>query len=437
MYIGMTNMHFLSPDSICYTFDERANGYARGEGMAALILKPLHNAIQDGDTIRAVIRGTAANQGGRGTGITVPSKPAQISLIKIAYEQAGCDPSLTSYFEAHGTGTAVGDPIEASAIGATLGQRRPDGEEGKLYVGSVKTNIGHLEGASGLAGLIKAVLSIEKGIIPPNIWFENGNPAIDFDGWRIRVPTDAVPWPVPGIRRASINSFGYGGTNGHVVIDDAYHYLQLRELKGKHHTSPRPTWLDHNQIGNKGVKDELLSFPQLSNSHNSFDNGHNADSSLEQALRENTQRPRIFYLAAHEKGVVIANALACAEYLASRDEKNEDGFLDDLAYTLCERRSRFPWGCCVVATTKNEIVEKFSGPLLKPTRQFSNIPRLAFVFTGQGAQWWRMGRELLVYPVFVQVLERADAAVKKLGASWSLLGKPISAIQVALLREDP
>jgi acyl transferase domain-containing protein len=436
MYIGMTNMHFLSPDSICYSFDERANGYARGEGMAALVLKPLHNALRDGDTIRAVIRGTAANQDGKTAGITVPSKSAQMSLIKTAYEQAGCDPSRTGYFEAHGTGTAVGDPIEASAIGATLGQRRPDGEEGKLYVGSVKTNIGHLEGASGLAGLIKAVLSIEKGIIPPNIWFENGNPAIDFDGWRIRIPTQAVPWPVPGIRRASVNSFGYGGTNGHIVIDDAYHYLQLRGLKGKHRTSPRPTQLGHNQTGNTDAKDELSSFSQLSNSHTGLNNGYNADSSLGRATKKHTQRPRIFHLAAHEEGAVVASASAYAEHLASREEMNEDGFLDDLAYTLCERRSRLPWGCFVVAASKNEIVEKFKAPSLKAIRQFNDIPRLAFVFTGQGAQWWRMGRELLVYPEFVHVLERADAAVKKLGASWSLLGKPTSLTQVALLKED-
>ncbi|KFZ15400.1 hypothetical protein V502_05628, partial [Pseudogymnoascus sp. VKM F-4520 (FW-2644)] len=190
IHVGMSNMHFLSPDSTCFTFDERANGYARGEGMAALILKPLDAALRDGDTIRAVIRGTASNQDGKTAGMTLPSKDAQAELIQTAYEQAGCDPAATGYFEAHGTGTAAGDPIEASAIGATLGKFRGPGEEGKLFVGSVKTNIGHLEGASGLAGLIKAVLSLERGVVLPNLWFEKGNPAIDFEGWRIRVPTE-------------------------------------------------------------------------------------------------------------------------------------------------------------------------------------------------------------------------------------------------------
>lgn len=203
--VGMTNLGFLSADSISYAFDSRANGYARGEGVAALILKPLHDALRDGDVIRSVIRGTAVNSNGRTPGITLPSRDAQVSLIRSAYKMAGLEDEFatTAYVEAHGTGTSAGDPIEANAIGAVLGTAK--GRSAKLHVGSIKTNVGHLEGASGLAGLIKAVLSVESGVILPNIWFERGNPNIDFDGLNINVPTEMVEWPVEGVRRASIN----------------------------------------------------------------------------------------------------------------------------------------------------------------------------------------------------------------------------------------
>ncbi|KFY81215.1 hypothetical protein V499_00041 [Pseudogymnoascus sp. VKM F-103] len=400
--IGMTNLHFLSPDSTCYTFDERANGYARGEGMAALILKPLNDAIRDGDTIRAVIRGTAVNSDGKTPGITLPSKEAQISLIRSAYEQSGCDPTVTGYFEAHGTGTPAGDPLEAGAVGAALGPYRSGGEEGKLYVGSIKTNIGHLEGASGLAGLIKAVLSVEKGIIAPNLWFKNGNPAIDFDGWRIRVPTEPTPWPVSGLRRASVNSFGYGGTNGHVIVDDAYHYMQLRGLRGNHST--------HTNIYEESHSSAHVSSAILS----SLTNGSKIPS-LEQK-----RRPRIFQFAAHEENVAKNVAKTFAQNLQTRLENDEEKFLDDLAFTLSERRSLLPWSSFVVATTKAELLQKL-GEVSIATRRLPKVPRLGFVFTGQGAQWWAMGRKLLEHPVFASTIAATNKVIQKLGASWSLL----------------
>lgn len=153
MHIEMSDMHFLGADSISYAFDDRANGYARGEGVGTVVLKPLDLALRDNNPIRAVIRGTAASSDGRTSGITMPSKQAQIDLIRSAYRSAGCDVSETGYFEAHGTGTAAGDPIETGAIGEVFAQHRPlsatDGEPIKLIVGSIKSNIGHLEGASG------------------------------------------------------------------------------------------------------------------------------------------------------------------------------------------------------------------------------------------------------------------------------------------------
>jgi acyl transferase domain-containing protein len=388
--IGMTNLHFLSPDSKCYTFDARANGYARGEGMAALILKPLSDAIQAGDTIRAVIRGTAVNSNGKTTGITLPSRDAQVSLIRSAYQQAGCDPAVTGYCEAHGTGTAAGDPLEAGALGEALGAYRSDGEENKLFVGSIKTNIGHLEGASGLAALVKTVMSLEKGVIAPNLWYEKGNPAIEFDAWRIRVPTEASPWPAAGLRRASVNGFGYGGTNGHVILDDAYHYMRKRGLNGKHQTCI-PSGSDTNSL-------------------TSWD------------VITCAERPRIFYLSAHEPASVLRNAKLLATHLESHQSDNDEPFLDDLAFTLCERRSRHEIASTVIASSKNELIEGLES-LTTTIRRSFETPGLGFIFTGQGAQWWAMGRELMQFPVFAQSLATCEGAIESFGSSWSLLGK--------------
>lgn len=235
--IPLTSLGFLSPDAKCYSFDHRANGYSRGEGFGILVLKRLSDAIHDQDTIRAVIRNTVANQDGRSPGITQPTKHAQVDAIRQAYEHAGLDPSVMRYFEAHGTGTPVGDPIEASAIAEVFSELRS--EEEPLYVGALKSNIGHLEGAAGIAGLMKAVLTLKVAIIPPNVWFEKENPRIPAK-WNLKFPIAATPWPSKGLRRASINSFGYGGSNAHVIMDDAYNYLSMHGLIGKHRTSQTP-----------------------------------------------------------------------------------------------------------------------------------------------------------------------------------------------------
>ena len=175
----------MSPDGRCYSFDHRANGYARGEGAACVVLKPLADAIESGDTIRAVIRQTGINQDGKTPGITLPSKEAQQALIENVYDAAGLDPVETSYVEAHGTGTPAGDPLEASALARVFAPGRP--ADKPLRIGSVKSNMGHLEGCSGLAGLIKTVLMLENDLILPNRNFEKGNPHIPFDKWKLKV----------------------------------------------------------------------------------------------------------------------------------------------------------------------------------------------------------------------------------------------------------
>ncbi|KAI0153141.1 hypothetical protein GGR57DRAFT_146248 [Xylariaceae sp. FL1272] len=424
MMVGMSNLHMLSPDSISYAFDERANGYARGEGMAALVLKPLDEALRDGDTVRAVIRGTAVNANGSNSGITLPSRPGQARLIRSAYKQAGCDPAITGFFEAHGTGTPAGDPIEAGAIGDAMGAYRPAGEQGKLFVGSVKTNIGHLEGASGLAGLIKAVLSLEHGIIPPNLWYEKGNPAIDFDALRIRVPTEASPWPFSGLRRASVNSFGYGGANAHVIVDDAYHYMRERRLYGKHRTSvPSCTA----QVELESLYASRPETPSTEPSEQSDrpvspTSSENSSKSLHSHTNVLAQRPRIFYLSGHEASAVRENAESLANHLSSEGSADEDGFLDDLSYTLCERRSRLYYGRAVVAASRQGLIDELKS-LPTPTQRASETLRLGFIFNGQGAQWWAMGRELMRYPAYYQSLEACDKAIQCFGSSWSLIGE--------------
>ncbi|CRG89167.1 putative polyketide synthase 17 [Talaromyces islandicus] len=407
---AMSNVHFFSPDSRCWTFDERANGYSRGEGIATLILKPLADALQDNDTIRAVIRGTGCNQDGKTSGIMLPSSDAQASLIRDTYRQAGLDFSQTGFFEAHGTGTPAGDPLETSAIGSVFAHDRPVDEEGQpipLYIGSIKTNVGHTEGASGLAGVIKSVLQLEHGAIAPNTNFERPNPQIDFDGWNIKVPTEVIPWPLEGQRRISVNSFGFGGTNGHVILDDAYNYLASRGLKGAHRTSPTPALGYTTMIPN-------------SNTVKSISAADNTDQASSDATVY--RRKRVFLWSTHEEGIGGKSSAAYAEHLAQRKEDDEETFLDNLSYTLCNRRSMLPWKSFLVADSLTDLVAKVAATRQTPVRPLPHALRTGFVFTGQGAQWFAMGRDLSkVYPTFQQRLKHADVFIKNLGADWSLL----------------
>ena len=187
--IPLTALGFLSPDGRCYSFDERANGYSRGEGFGMVVLKRLSDAIRDRDCIRAIVRGSSSNQDGNSPGITQPTRKAQVDLINAAYQSAGLSKTQTRFFEAHGTGTPVGDPIEASAISGAFSEYRSEQEP--MVVGAVKTNIGHLEGSAGIAGLIKAIMVLEKGIIPPNMGFQTPNLKIPVHDWHLKFPTKA------------------------------------------------------------------------------------------------------------------------------------------------------------------------------------------------------------------------------------------------------
>ncbi|MDC0766823.1 polyketide synthase, partial [Streptomyces sp. HD] len=210
----------LSPDGRCYTFDARANGYVRGEGGGLVVLKPLDRALADGDPIRAVIRGSAVNNDGGGNTLTAPDPRAQEDVIRRALSNAGAAPHDIQYVELHGTGTPVGDPVEAAALGAALGEGRALDQP--LRVGSVKTNVGHLEGAAGIAGLLKTVLALQHRELPPSLNFETPHPDIPLDALRLRVQDTIGPWPDPDAPLiAGVSAVGMGGTNAHVVLEES------------------------------------------------------------------------------------------------------------------------------------------------------------------------------------------------------------------------
>ncbi|KAI1754183.1 hypothetical protein F4782DRAFT_493555 [Xylaria castorea] len=395
--LPLSNMNFLSPDSKCFSFDARANGYARGEGVVALVVKPLETALQQGDTIRAVVRSTASNQDGRTPGLTQPSIDAQEALIRRTYAKAGLSFGKTMYFEAHGTGTPIGDPIEMKAIGRVFRAFRSPTKP--LLVGSIKANIGHIEAASGLAGIVKSVLALERGRIPPQALFENINPEIDVKLLNVQIPTQCVPWPTSGLRRVSVNSFGFGGSNSHAVLDDAYNYLRSHELDGYHHTD---------------------AVECLSNCTNTSKHAPSADFLM----------PRLLVWTAADKNA-LERMLQLYSHYVHENVYGDRNKLSGLAYTLGARRSIMPWRAFAVldplpggGIDGGEQRAFNSKPLLTPeviSRASNEDLSAAFIFTGQGAQYPGMGLELVKhYPIFKESLKCSDEALAKLGCEWSI-----------------
>ncbi|CAA9961740.1 hypothetical protein PTMSG1_05117 [Pyrenophora teres f. maculata] len=434
MSFPLSNAGFLSPDGRSYSFDHRANGYGRGEGYGFILLKPLAHALRDGDVIRSVVRATGVNQDGRTPSITQPSGDAQIELIQKTYENGGLDLANTEFVEAHGTGTIVGDPIEAGAIGSVFRQHRSR----PIYVGSIKSNIGHLEGASGLAGILKTVLALEHGIIPPNANFEKVNPAIDIAALNVQFPHEPVPWPPCKVRRASISSFGYGGSNAHVVLDDAFNYLRSRGLVGFH----RSVGLSGAQVnGVNGVKLQASNGVSLNHVHSdgtevnamySTDiNGNGATTgnsnmvniNVTHANIDNVDAYGIIPLSAADEDGPYRQAEALEEFLAAlpRESKTKD-FLSDLVHTLTTRRSLLNWRAFAVIKSAPDAIHSLKHALTPANLSLSfKVPELSFVFTGQGAQHARMGLGLLSYSAFRDSIHGCDAFLKSLGCTWSIL----------------
>lgn len=394
----------LSPTSECHTFDASADGYGRADGVGAIYLKRLSDAIRDGDPIRAVIRSSATNQNGRvaGVGITHPSRDGQAAVIAQAYRRGGdLDPRLTGYFEVHGTGTAVGDPLEVHAVSLAMNQKRDSEKDGPLLLGAVKTNIGHSEASSGLSAVIKAVLAVERGIIPPTYGLKNPSPKIKWNEWQVSVPTKPVPFPAQLlVRRVSINSFGYGGTNAHIVVEGAESLIPAFSRRGIKATPY--TYHDDNNYDLAVGHEKSDAKAKEQSSHRNVD----------------PDRPFLLPFSAHNAGTLQRNLDAHAKVAHSYD-------LVDLAHTLSTRRSVLASKAFAVAS-QNTLSQVFDDSLaVKGSFKFQQTKRkfttAGFVFTGQGAQWARMGAELIKYsPIFAQAIRSLDMVLKDLpdGPEW-------------------
>ena len=380
--INFSKAGVMAPDGRCKAFDARANGYVRSEGAGVIVLKPLSRALADGDPIYAVIRGSAVNQDGRSNGLMAPNPLAQEAVLREAYRRAGVSPGDVQYVEAHGTGTLLGDPIEVKALGAVLGIDRPT--RSFCALGSVKTNIGHLEAAAGVAGLIKVALALKYREIPPVLHFKEANPHIPFDQLPLRVQTVLGPWPAhQGPALAGVSSFGFGGTNAHVVLEEA----------------PQ-------------------SCSAVSGSASGIDSHKIRDAKSAHLLPLSARSPEALQSLAR----AYQNLLASPESALS---------IHDICYTAGVRRSHHDYRLAVTGNSREQLADRLQAflqgegrPGLSSGRKDSGrSSKIVFVFPGQGSQWFGMGRSLLEQePVFREVVERCDRAMRPYG-DWSLLGE--------------
>ncbi|KAJ6045303.1 Highly reducing polyketide synthase [Penicillium canescens] len=394
----------LSADGKSQMWDAKANGFSRGEGIGVTILKPLDAALRDGDTIRAVVLASAANQDGRTPGISLPNADAQEELIRTAYAQAGVDPAETGYVEAHGTGTQAGDPLEARAIINSIGS----GRTSDLYVGSVKTNIGHLEGAAGVAGVIKAALAVERGLIPQNLWFETLNPQISLPD-RVKIPQQLTEWPSEGPRRASINSFGFGGANAHVILEDAAHYLSRQGLNGRYTTKLLPP-------ASNGTTNGQATGHMTENVNGGFSKQSDGDHGVNLA----DSKPSLLVISAQDQDGVQRSVKQLQEYLEENRDEKDPRFISNLAYTLASHRSIMPWKTYAIASDAIALNGALGEVPAAVRSSDSQTPKAAFIFTGQGAQWFAMGKDLVTFDVYKDSLADAERILQSLGCQWSL-----------------
>lgn len=381
VWVSMAKLRLFSESGRCNAFDHRAkSGYARGEGAGVIVLKPLHQAVADGDYVRAVISHTGVSHNGRTVGIVAPSTDEQAILISRCLKEAKVDPDDVGFFEAHGTGTRVGDPIEAEAIYRAVGSKhssssRPDAQP--LFLGSVKSNIGHLENASGIISIMKAALILEKGFVVGNADFEKVNPKIPVEDWNMRILTRQHPLSTAK-KHVCVNNFGYSGSNAHAILTAA---------------PPEPTdsFLEEMDIWNKS-KDAR------------------------------NREKRLFILSANDETAVRATMNRLGIFLEQHAELYQTTMPRNLAYTLSDRRSHLPWRVAIVSDMCSSLAIALNSPDAVAMRAPSKPPKIAFIFTGQGAQWHAMGRELLgSHKIFANSIRRSTDHLLMLGAEFSLL----------------
>ncbi|NEP88098.1 MAG: SDR family NAD(P)-dependent oxidoreductase, partial [Okeania sp. SIO2C2] len=356
--INFSKAGMLSPDGRCKTFDATADGFVRGEGCGMVVLKRLSDAVADGDNILAVIRGTAINQDGDTSGLTVPSGPSQQGVIGQAMENGGVDPASISYIEAHGTGTSLGDPIEVGAIGTVFGKTHSP--EQPVIIGSAKTNIGHLEGAAGIAGLMKVVLQLQHQKIAPSLHFNQPNPYINWDKLPVQVATKLTSWPTNGKSCiAGVSSFGFSGTNAHIVLEEA----------------------PSHQVKSQNVVERQV---------------------------------HIFTMSAQTENALADLVNSYQSYLEAESNDND---LGDICYTANIGRAEFNHRLAFITSEQQDLVEK-----LKQYKQGENFPgissgqitsqtrtKIAFLFTGQGSQYLQMGRQLYqTQPTFQKIIDQCS-----------------------------
>lgn len=383
LFEARTIAGILSPDGQCKAFDASANGFVRAEGCGVVVLKRLDEALADGDRIWGVLRGTAVNHGGASSGYTVPNEPAQVTVLRDALTRADLAPADVEYLEAHGTGTSVGDPIEVAALAEVYAKGRDP--ENPLLLGSVKTNVGHMESAAGMAGLIKTVLAMRRGVIPKHLHFANPSPDIDWDQLPVRVTAEATPWPATPGRppRGAVSSYGMSGTNAHIVVEG----FEQTDVDG----SPTEDWI----AGPAQSVAAPLEAP--------FDDLVVPDEDLD-------PRPsRVLPLSAKNDPALRELAQRYLERLADGDWTQDA--LADLAWTTSVGRSRFNHRAGLVfgnAESLRERLASLSNAEAGPPPGSSR--KVAFAYSGQGGQWVGMGRELYnTEPVARAVLDRCEA----------------------------